>query len=145
MKNTKTTLAIVAASIGFMSYSLSAQETIKRNSNPVKTQQEMDAHKKVNENDKSIQKSKDQNRTDTMNVGYMSTDHIAMEDGKMVAIMDGKIIPMDQEVTMKNGTKCMTDGTCLLTDGKKIIMKNGDKMDLNGVMMPKDRTPKRAN
>ena len=145
MKNAKTTLAIVAASIGFMSYSLSAQETVKGNSNLVKTQQEIDAHKKVNENDKGIQKSKDQNRTNTMSVGYMSTDHIAMENGKMIAIMDGKIIPMDQEVTMKNGTKCMTDGICLLTDGKKVIMKNGDKMDLNGVMMPKDRTPKRAN
>ena len=145
MKNTKTTLAIVAASIGLMSYSLSAQETVKGNSNQIKTQQEIDAHRKANENDKSIQKSKVQNRTDAMNVGYMSTDHIAMDNGKMIAIMDGKIIPMDQEVTMKNGTKCMTDGTCLLTDGKKVIMKNGDKMDLNGVMMPKDRTPKRAN
>ena len=71
----------MAASIGLMSYSLSAQETVKGNSNQVKTQQELDAHRKVYENDKSIQNSKDQNRTDTMNVGYMNTDHIAMQNG----------------------------------------------------------------
>ena len=55
-----------------------------------------------------------------------------MKDGKMTTMVDGKDVVMDKEVTMKNGMKCMPDGTCIDKDGKKIKMKNGQCYDMNG-------------
>ena len=57
-----------------------------------------------------------------------------MKDGKMVYHKDGKMTPMDKDMTMKNGTKCMTNGECIMKDGKKMKMKEGDCMDMSGKM-----------
>lgn len=65
-------------------------------------------------------------------------DCVMMKDGKMMMMKDGKTMPMDKDMTMKNGTKCMTDGTCMMKDGKKMMMHDGDMMDMNGKMMMKD-------
>lgn len=50
---------------------------------------------------------------------------------------DGKTMPMDKDMTMKNGTTCMTNGECTMKDGSKMMMKNGDQMDMNGTMHSK--------
>ena len=57
-----------------------------------------------------------------------------MKDGKMMCMKDGKTMPMDKEMTMKNGTKCMTNGECIMKDGKKMQMKEGECMDMDGKM-----------
>ncbi|MEO8146042.1 MAG: DUF6799 domain-containing protein [Bacteroidia bacterium] len=57
-----------------------------------------------------------------------------MKNSKMVCIKDGKEMTMDKEMTMKNGTKCMPDGSCIGKDGKKMMMKNGDCCDMAGNM-----------
>ena len=71
-----------------------------------------------------------------------------MKDGKMVSIVDGKEMPMDKEMAMKNGMKCMPDGTCVDKNGKKSKMKNGECCDMDGnmCMMPmhKNTAPKKA-
>ncbi|MHA4807853.1 DUF6799 domain-containing protein [Flavitalea flava] len=56
------------------------------------------------------------------------------KDGKMMLMKDGKSMPMDKEMTMKNGTKCMTNGECTMKDGKKMMMKEGDCMEMSGKM-----------
>ena len=56
----------------------------------------------------------------------------SMKDGKMTTMVDGKEVVMDKEVTMKNGMKCLPDGTCIDKNGKKIKMKNGECCDMNG-------------
>ena len=61
-------------------------------------------------------------------------DCCMMKDGKMMCMMDGKMMPMEKDMTMKNGTKCMTNGECMMKDGKKMMMKDGDCMDMNGKM-----------
>ena len=61
-------------------------------------------------------------------------DCCMMKDGKMMQMKDGKMMPMEKEMTMKNGTKCMTNGECVTKDGKKMMMKEGDCMDKNGKM-----------
>ena len=43
-------------------------------------------------------------------------------------------MPMEKDMTMKNGTKCMTNGECIMKDGKKMKMKEGDCMDMSGKM-----------
>ena len=77
-------------------------------------------------------------------------DCCMMKDGKMMVMKDGKTMPMDKEMTMKNGTTCMTNGEYTMKDGSKMMMKNGDCMDMNGKMtksemkmMPKKKATKK--
>ena len=66
---------------------------------------------------------------------HPKTDHVVMQNGKMMAMKEGKLMPMEKDMTLKNGTKCMTDGTYITKDGKKSKMKEGEMMDMNGKMM----------
>ena len=61
-------------------------------------------------------------------------DCCMMKDGKMMFMKDGKTIPMEKDMTMKNGTKCMTNGECIMKDGKKMQMIEGECMDMSGKM-----------
>jgi hypothetical protein len=66
--------------------------------------------------------------------GAKMKDCCMMKDGKMMCMKDGKTMPMDKDMTMKNGTKCMTNGDCIMKDGKKMKMKEGECMDMDGKM-----------
>jgi len=57
-----------------------------------------------------------------------------MKDGKMMHHKDGVCMPMEKDMTMKNGTVCMVNGECVMKDGKKMTMKEGECMDMNGKM-----------
>ena len=64
----------------------------------------------------------------------MMKDCCMMKDSKMMCVKDGKTTPMKKEMTMKNGTKCMTNGECVMKDGTKMKMKEGECMDMSGMM-----------
>lgn len=64
----------------------------------------------------------------------MMKDCCMMKDGKMMLMTDGKMMPMEKDMTMKNGTKCMVNGECVMKNGKKMKMKEGDCMDMSGKM-----------
>lgn len=57
-----------------------------------------------------------------------------MKDGKMMHMKNGKAMPMEKNMTMKNGTVCMVNGECVMKDGKKMKMKEGECMDMMGSM-----------
>lgn len=61
-------------------------------------------------------------------------DCCMMKDGKMMQMKSGKMTAMKKDMTMKNGTKCMTNGECIMKDGTKIKMQNGDCIDKDGKM-----------
>ncbi len=69
-------------------------------------------------------------------MGMMHKDGVMMKDGKMMMMKDGKMMAMENEVTLDNGTKVMTDGTCMDKSGKSMKMKDGDHLDMSGKMMP---------
>ena len=64
----------------------------------------------------------------------MKKDCVMMKDGKMMTMMNGKMMAMDKDVTMSNGTVCMMDGTCKMKDGKTMMMKEGETCDMDGKM-----------
>ena len=78
--------------------------------------------------------------TATNTFAQTKTDHskmkdcCMMKDGKMMCMMDGKTMPMEKDMTMKNGTMCMKNGECIMKDGTKMQMKEGQCMDMNGKM-----------
>lgn len=110
MKSKNIMLSIMIASIGLLSYTTKAQEN---NTQQDSTQNEMQGHQ----------------------MQHPKKDHIKMHNGEMVMIKDGKTMPVEKDMTMKNGTKCMTDGTYITKDGKRTMMKEGEMMDMNGKMM----------
>ena len=61
-------------------------------------------------------------------------DCCMMKDGKMMQMKAGKMMPMEKDMTMKNGTKCMTNGECIMKNGKKMKMKEGECIDMGGKM-----------
>lgn len=61
-----------------------------------------------------------------------SNDHLAMKNGKMWVMKDGKATEMVKEMDMPNGSKVMTDGTVIMKDGSKVQLKDGDKMGMKG-------------
>jgi len=63
-------------------------------------------------------------------------DGVIMMNGKMMMEHGGKMTMMNNDTTMSNGTKVMTNGTCITKDGTKMIMKEGQHMDMSGKMMP---------
>lgn len=63
-------------------------------------------------------------------------DQIIMLNGKMM-IKKQETIPMEQDMTMTDGTKVMTDGTVILNGGKTIMMQDGDRMMMDGKILRK--------
>jgi hypothetical protein len=59
-------------------------------------------------------------------------DHVAMKKGKMMVTKDGESKPMLQDITLKNGTKVMIDGTMVMKDGIKKMLKDDDMIDMEG-------------
>ena len=80
----------------------------------------------------SVYKGFSQVKSDT----NQEKDCCVMKDGKMLKMESGKTMLMEKEITMKNGTVCKPDGECITTDGQKIMMKEGDCMDMNGKVWP---------
>jgi len=73
-------------------------------------------------------------QTKTKTESITMKDCCMMKDGKMMQMKDGKMTPMEKDMTMKNGTKCMTNGECIMKDGKKMQMKEGTCIDMSGKM-----------
>jgi hypothetical protein len=61
----------------------------------------------------------------------MAMDGVTMRNGKMMKYDNGRLIPMDKEITMPSG-KVGLDGTVTLKDGSKVILKDGDIMSQKG-------------
>ncbi len=59
-------------------------------------------------------------------------DFLTMQDGKMVRSENGNTVPMENVVTLENGSKVMRDGTVLTKDGKSSVLQNGEMIRLDG-------------
>ena len=62
-------------------------------------------------------------------------DCCLMKGGKMMMVMNGKMMPMEKDMTMSDGTKCMVDGTCMMKDGKTVKLKEGEGIKAAGSEM----------
>ena len=70
----------------------------------------------------------------THQMKHAKEDCVMMKDGNMMMMKNGKMMEMENDMTMKNGTVCMKDGTCKMKNGKTMMMKNGDKCYMDGRM-----------
>ncbi len=59
-------------------------------------------------------------------------EHCMMKDGKMMHCKEGKTIFMEKDMTMANCAKCMNNGEYLMKNGKKMMLKDDEYIDLKG-------------
>lgn len=65
-------------------------------------------------------------------------DGVIMKNGKMMMVKNGQFTALDHEMTMSNGTKVMADGTCTKKDGTKMLLKEGQHIDMDGKLISMD-------
>lgn len=63
-----------------------------------------------------------------------SSDGYMVQGGTVMVTKDGKTSPMDSDTTLSDGTKIMKDGTVVRKDGSKSKMKDGERIDMSGMM-----------
>ena len=64
------------------------------------------------------------------------TDGFLMKDGKMMMVNDGKFTMMKRNITLPDGTVVMTDGNYMKKGGTKMMLNEGDHLDMNGKVTP---------
>jgi hypothetical protein len=66
---------------------------------------------------------------ETMNI---QDDMITMKDGRVMIIRNDGMAPLDDEMTLSDGTRVGMDGTVIMPDGTTRMMEEGETMDLTG-------------
>jgi hypothetical protein len=66
----------------------------------------------------------------------MREDHIVMLGGTVMMMKNGEMQPMDEEITMPDGTKIRMDGTMLMPDGTVRMMAEGETMPIQAEGAP---------
>jgi len=69
-------------------------------------------------------------------VNATDADGVMMQDGKIMLMKGGKAVaPMENSMTMSDGTTVTTDGSVKMKDGSETRMKDGQMMMMDGHMM----------
>lgn len=61
---------------------------------------------------------------------------VARFDGAMMTMTDRHLVPMKRNMRMSNGTVCVVDGTCVMKDGSKRKLKEGEVLTREGEFLP---------
>ena len=60
-------------------------------------------------------------------------DHILMQDGRVMIMRNGQMKPMDEEMTLPDGTRVMIDGTMWDANGTTRMMAEGETILVQGM------------
>jgi hypothetical protein len=63
----------------------------------------------------------------------MSQDHIVMQDGRVMIMRNGEMKPMEEEMTLPDGTRVMIDGTIWDASGTTRMMAEGETILVQGM------------
>lgn len=57
---------------------------------------------------------------------------VRMEAGRMMIVRKGELVVMDEGVLMNDGTRVLTDGMVIRTDGTTRMMMDGESIGIDG-------------
>lgn len=69
----------------------------------------------------------------------MMPDRLLLKDGKMMALKQGALTEMQEEMTLPNGTKVSLKGEVVTKDGRKSTLKEGEMITMAGTIVPRTR------
>lgn len=61
---------------------------------------------------------------------------ITVDSGKIMVVKNERKVEITEDMTMKNGTIVNRDGTVTMSDGKKLKLKDGDWVTMEGEFVP---------
>jgi hypothetical protein len=64
--------------------------------------------------------------------GHLMVGCVARFDGAMMTMTDHQLVPMKKNMRMSNGNVCVVDGTCIMKDGSRRKLKEGEVMNREG-------------
>ena len=71
----------------------------------------------------------------------MLGDQIVMQAGRVMVTRNGETTPMEEEITLPDGTQVVIDGTVMMPDGTMRMLADGETMSLQGMpASPEDMT-----
>ena len=62
----------------------------------------------------------------------MHGEYVLMRDGKIIVLRDGEEMPMEEEMTMSDGTKVMPNGQVIMANGTARMMAEGETLSMDG-------------
>ncbi|MBC7449055.1 MAG: hypothetical protein H7330_13460 [Hymenobacteraceae bacterium] len=73
-------------------------------------------------------------------------DYCMLKDGHIMMVIQGKqMTPMTTDMTMSDGSMCLTDGTCRRPDGTLLTLREGQCMLTNGKLTMHPSSVKRPS
>jgi uncharacterized protein with beta-barrel porin domain len=122
-------LILVFAAIAFSAGAFAQTDLTNRKMSPPELENSHNQHMQNNPVDKSY------------------PDGVVMQNGKLMKVKNGQLTALDQDVTLGNGMKIMTDGNYTKMDGTTTLLEEGQHLDESGNMTvlkkdldkPKDR------
>ncbi len=73
----------------------------------------------------------------------MHEDMITMKDGKVMMMRNGDMTPMEDEMTLSDGTRVMPNGQVILANGTARMMMEGEAMNMHGQTVDMANMPDR--
>ena len=67
---------------------------------------------------------------------HVVKEGITVDAGKVVVVKNERKVEVTEDMTLKNGTIVNRDGTITMSDGKKLKLKDGDWVTLEGQFVP---------
>lgn len=60
-------------------------------------------------------------------------DHVMMRDSKVLLLRNGEEMPLEEEMTMSDGTRVMPNGQVVMPDGTARMMREGETITMDRV------------
>lgn len=70
-------------------------------------------------------------------------DMIVMKDGRVMVMRSGEMMPLEDEMTMSDGTKVRPNGQLLMIDGAVRMMQEGETLSIDRKMTDVEDMPDR--
>lgn len=61
----------------------------------------------------------------------MKGDHVMMRNGKVIVMRNGEEMPMEEQLTLADGTKVMPNGQVLMANGTARMMREGETITVD--------------
>jgi len=135
----KKTLLLVAAITFSLGISAQDNRTSTQQGTQSNTQQPDTREQGKMGTDQQQPASQQANRQSGNQQSTMAQDHIMMKNGRMMVVKGAVTSNMDTEMTLSDGTVVSTTGVVKTADGKTIVMKDGEMINMKGQMMKAEK------
>ena len=66
---------------------------------------------------------------------------VTMKDGRVMTMRGGSLAPLEEEITLSDGTRVQMDGTVVMNDGTSRVMTEGETLYMDGRVMDMANKP----